>query len=373
MIYLDHAATSPLSRTMQSLLSSILGKFANPSSTYQIGIENRKIIDDARKTVAEFVNAESENIIFTSGGSASNTLAIKGYLDKRQSTVFYSPLLHKSALKCIEDCAFLPEKLKVDKYGFIDVDDFESRINPLRYKPFVIVEWASSEIATIQNIKRLADVVHRHKGIIMVDATGSISTIRPNVKEYNIDILCFAGHKIGSLKGIGVLYKKPNIELTPLIYGAQEKGIVGGTENLLAIASLGKAIEELDYESVSSYDRDYVWSFIRENIPDSFIVGAPIGEDRLKHNLYCGFKNVEGSSLQILLDSQFNICVSTGSACNSGSLAPSPTLTAIGMDEMDAHSCIRLTFGHERLSKEELDYVCENIKGAVEVLRKWTN
>lgn len=371
MIYLDHAATSPLSETMKSFLSSILGRFANPSSTYRIGIENRKLVEDTRSVIRDFINAKSGDIVFTHGGSSGNTLGIKGFLDKHECTVFYSPLLHKSALKCIEDCAFLPEKLKVDNQGFIDIDDFESRINPLKYKPFVICEWANSEIATIQDIKRLSDVVHKHNGILMVDATASVSTIRPDVDKYNIDILTFAGHKIGSLKGIGVLYKKSNIELSPLVYGTQESGYVGGTEAVLNIASLDMAIQEMDnYSSISSYDRDYVWDYISKNIEGAYLVGTDF-EKRLKTNLYIAFPGCEGETLQMILDSQYEICVSTGSACNSHTLEPSATLTAIGMDEMDAHSCIRLTFGHERLNKEELDYVCESIRDSVEILRSF--
>lgn len=373
MYYLDYAATSPLSSTMQLFLCSMLGKFGNASSNYQIGIENRKIIDDTRNVVREFLNAKQGDIVFTHGGSCGNTLGIKGYIDKHECTVFYSPLLHKSALKCIEANALLPEKLKVDSKGFIDIDDFESRMNSLKYKPFVVVEWASSEIATIQDIKRLSDVVHRYGGTIMVDATGSVSTVRPDVDKYNIDILTFAGHKVGSLKGVGVLYKKSNIELEPLIYGTQENGYIGGTESVLDIASLDLAIQELDYDTVSSHDRDYVWNYIQKNIPESYLIGAPIGDNRLKGNLYVLFKNIEGEVLQILLDSQYNICISTGSACNSGSLIPSATLTAIGMSDVEAHSCIRLTFAHDsHLSKDELDYVCESIRECVETLRNFS-
>lgn len=370
MIYLDHGATTPLSQSMVDYLSAILNIYGNPNSVHSIGLEAKKIVEDTRKKVAEFTGSDTDEVIFTSGGSAALSLGIRGYLDGRNCSIYYSPLLHKSALKCIEANAFLPEKLKVDKYGFIDLEDFESRINPLKYKPFVIVEWASSEIGTIQNIKEIIGITHRHGGIVLVDATACTSSL--DLRELvNADMFCFAGHKIGSLKGIGVCIVR-NVELVPLVYGTQEKGLFAGTTNTLGVASLGKAIDELDLSSISSHDRDCVWDYIEKNISDAYVVGAPIGENRLKHNLYVCFPGCEGESLQMLLDNM-GICVSTGSACSSGSLEPSATLTAIGMDEMDAHSCIRLTFGHERLSKEELDYVCESIKSAVEVLREWTN
>ena len=182
-------------------------------------------------------------------------------------------------------------------------------------------------------------------------------------------MLGFSGHKIHTLKGIGVLYKKENIELEPLVYGSQECGYFAGTENVLGIASLGKAVENYDYFSISSNNRDYVYDYIINNILDSYLIGAPF-EHRLPHNLYMCFKGVQGESLMTLLDLN-GIEVSTGSACNSGNPQPSSTLTAIGMDKDDIHSCIRMTFnGNETI--EELDYVCSKLKECVERLRDFS-
>lgn len=153
-----------------------------------------------------------------------------------------------------------------------------------------------------------------------------------------------------------------------MIYGTQEGGYYAGTENVIGIASLGKAIQEYDYSSISSTNRDHVYDYIVKNIPDSYLVGVPIeSENRLPHNLYVCFRGVEGESLMILLDIH-GIQVSTGSACNSNSISPSTTLSAIGMDESDIHSCIRLTFSEEE-AKEELDYVCKTLKQCIESLR----
>lgn len=189
------------------------------------------------------------------------------------------------------------------------------------------------------------------------------------MKKLDVDMIGFSAHKLGGLKGCGVLYKKKDIILEPLVYGSQENGIFGGTENVLGIASLGKAVEEYNYSSISSANRDYVYDYIIKNIPDSYLVGISIeSENRLPHNLYMCFKGIEGESLMIMLDVN-NIQVSTGSACNSNSLTPSTTLSAIGMDEQDIHSCIRMTFGEE--SQEELDYVCETLKQCVKSLRNF--
>ena len=197
----------------------------------------------------------------------------------------------------------------------------------------------------------------------------SIPTIPIDVKKLDVDMIGFSAHKLGGLKGCGVLYKKKDIVLEPLVYGSQEKGIFGGTENVLGIASLGKAVEEYNYSSISSADRDCVWNYIKNNIPEVYLVGSSFGEHRLPKNLNICFPKCEAESLMILLDTN-GICVSVGSACSSGELVPSPTLVAIGMDESDIHSCIRLTFSGKE-TKEELDCVCKTLKQCVESLRSF--
>lgn len=366
-IYLDHAATTKLTPQVKRYIIELLDKFQNPSSLYQSGVEIKQIIEQSRKNVAKFINADAENIIFTSSGSASNTLSIKGYIQKHDCCILYSPITHKSILKCVESCKnVIP--LEVDSNGFIDIDKLDKLLNVIYYKPFVVVDYSNSEIGTIQDVKRIIEITHSYDGIVMLDCTGSISTIPLDVKDIDVDMAVFSAHKLQALKGCGVLYKKPTIKLEPLVYGSQEGGLFAGTENILGIASLGKAVESHCYTSISSVNRDYVYNYILNNIPDSYLVGAPIGENRLPHNLYMCFKGVQGESLMILLDMN-DIQVSTGSACTSGSLQPSTTLTAIGMNKDDMNSCIRLSFGNDNLSKQELDYVCEKIKECVERLR----
>lgn len=367
-IYLDNAATTPLHPQVKQYIIELLDKFQNPSSLYQSGVDVKQIIEQSRKNVAKFINADAENIIFTSSGSASNTLGIKGYTKKNQCIIYYSPLLHKSALNCIESIDALKEQLTVDSCGFINIGNFKKKMHPFKYNPFVVIDYANSEIGTIQDVKRIIDVVHSYDGIVMLDCTGSIPTIPLDVKDLDVDMATFSAHKLGALKGCGVLYKKSNIELEPLIYGSQEGGLFAGTENVLGIASLGKAVGNYNYSSISSENRDYVYDYIINNIPDSYLVGAPIRERRLSHNLYMCFKGVQGESLMMLLDMN-GVQVSTGSACNNYVSIPSTTLTAIDMNKEDIHSCIRLSFGSENLSKEELDYVCEKIKECVERLR----
>ena len=367
-MYLDSAATTKLTPQVKQYIIELLDQYANPSSLYQSGVDARQVIEQARKNVAEFINGKSENIIFTSGGSASNTLAIRGYVQKHNCTVLYSPITHKSIIKCVESIKNA-YPLKVNKYGQIDFNDLKEWLDSRSGKFFVVLDYANSEIGTIQDVKNIIDLVHFYNGVVYLDCTGSISQVQVDVNKLNVDMLGFSGHKIHALKGVGVLYKKENIELEPLVYGSQEQGLFAGTENVLGIASIGKAVENYDYSSISSKNRDYVYDYIINNIPDSYLVGAPF-EHRLPHNLYMCFKCVQGESLMILLDMN-GIQVSTGSACNSGNSQPSSTLTAIGMDKEDINSCIRMTFnGNE--TKEELDYVCSKLKECVERLRDFT-
>lgn len=354
---------------MKKYLCSILDVFGNPSSLYSEGRKAKKLIKCAKESVAKFINADLNDIYFTNGGSASNTLAIKGYFQKNDCTIFYSPIAHKSILKCVESY-HNNISLEVNEEGIIDVHDLEEYLDVCINTPLVVIDHANSEIGTIQNIEQIIKITHLHNGIVYLDCTGSISTIPIDVKKLDVDMLGFSAHKLGGLKGCGVLYKKKNIELEPLVYGTQENGLCAGTENVLGIASLGKTVEEYDYSSISSSNRDYVYNYIVKNIPDSYLVGASIESgNRLPHNIYMAFKGIEGESLMIMLDMN-GLQVSTGSACTSGDLTPSTTLSAIGMDEHDIHSCIRMTFSGKETQKE-LDYVCKTLKQCVENLRNF--
>ena len=367
-IYLDNAATTKLDNIVKDYVIEILeNNWANPSSPYTIGLESKKIINESRRKVSKFINAECDEIIFTSSGSASNTLAILGWSKKHKNPlVLYSPIAHKSMLLACKSITSYP--LNVNNQGFIDINNLEYLLNYYsKYEILVALDYANSEIGTIQNIKTIINIRNKFNVDSYLDCTGSISTVEINVKKMDCSMMGFSGHKIHALKGIGVLYKKNIVQIEPLIYGSQEIGLFSGTENILGIASIGKAVEQVNYKEISSYARDYVWNYIKKNITDTYIIGSENNENRLPHNL-C-FKGVEGESLMILLDMN-GIQVSTGSACNSNSLSPSTTLSAIGMNEQDIHSCLRLTFSGEE-TKEELIYVCETLKHCVESLRSF--
>lgn len=365
-MYLDNASTTPLKSEVKDYIISLLDTYQNPSSMYQSGVNAKQIITTARNNVAKFINTNPENIIFTSGGSANNTLFIKGYTQRNECRVLYSPTSHKSVLKCVESLKYKCS-LKVDYTGKIDLQDLKECLSIDTMKKLVVIEHANSEIGTIQNIKQIIEMCHFYNAIVYVDCTGSISQIPVDIRTLDVDGLGFSAHKLGALKGTGVLYKKSSIELEPLIYGSQEHGLFGGTENVIGIATLGKAIENYDYSSITSNNRDYIYNYIENNISDSYLVGADL-ERRLPHNLYICFKGIEGESLMTLLDMN-GYQVSTGSACTSGDLTPSSTLLAIKMNKEDINSCIRITLsGKEEIT--ELNTFCKTLKRCVETLRQ---
>lgn len=364
-MYLDNASTTPLKSEVKDYIISLLDTYQNPSSMYQSGVNAKQIITTARNNVAKFINTNPENIIFTSGGSANNTLFIKGYTQRNECRVLYSPTSHKSVLKCVESLKYKCS-LKVDYTGKIDLQDLKECLSIDTMKKLVVIEHANSEIGTIQNIKQIIEMCHFYNAIVYVDCTGSISQIPVDIRTLDVDGLGFSAHKLSALKGVGILYKKKHIELEPLIYGSQEQGLFGGTENVIGIAALGKAVENYDYSSITSNNRDYIYNYIKNNIPDSYLVGADL-KHRLPYNLYICF-GIQGESLMTLLDMN-GYQVSTGSACTSGDLTPSSTLLAIKMNKEYINSCIRITLsGEEEIA--ELNKFCETLKRCVETLRQ---
>lgn len=368
--YLDNAATTVLSPEMKKYLISALDIFGNPSSAHSEGAMAKRLVENVRKSVAKFIKADGfENIYFTSSGSASNTLGIQGYTLANKCNVVYSPTVHKSNLKTIYNLAEFYEvdisELKVDSYGGIEIDYLEQTIMSCPKGTLVVVEYANSEIGTIQDIKTISDIVHKYDGKLFVDCTGSISTIPLDVTGLNIDIATFSAHKIGALKGIGVLYKKPDITILPLVFGSQEQGLFGGTENVLGILSLGKAIDLINYAK-TSYNRDFVWNGIKD-IDGVSLIGSPL-DNRLINNLYVCIKDVRGDVITALMDDVYKIQISTGSACNNGSSTPSSTALAIGLNEKDANSCVRISFsGNE--TEDELKEFCKSFSTCIKMLR----
>lgn len=360
MNYLDNAALEKPKEDIIKFISEILkNNWCNPNSIYECGLKSKQILDNTKHIVSNEINCDPEEIIFCSCGSEANALATLGYIRaNNQETFITSTIEHPSIL----ENPYARKIVTVDKNGFFDITIIETIHNSL-----VSLQMANSEIGTIQDMKKIVKILHNNNCIVHTDAVAIFGKYKIDVQDLDIDMMTTTGQKIGSILGGAFLYKKKNIKLNPIIYG--HNTLRGGTPNVAAIASLGVAIKSLDYASISPNNRDYVHNYIMKNIQNSYLIGPSIeSRNRLPHNLYICFKGVEGESLMLLLDMN-DIQVSTGSACNSNSITPSTTLSAIGMDEEDIHSCIRMTFSGLE-TKKELNYVCKTLKRCVEQLRK---
>lgn len=367
MIYLDNAATTkPKKEVIDVILRCLSEDWGNPSSPYSFGIKAREVVNKGRKTVASFIGADPSEIIFTSGASESNSLAICGFLKANSSILFTSAIEHKSILKIFDD--YYPKNifknlLSVNEYGVLNLVDLQEKISKCRF-PLVSVQYANNEIGTIQNIKKISKIVHQCGGVIHTDATQIIPDKKINVKDLDVDMLSFSGQKIGTPKGIGVLYIKKGIKINPIIYGTQENGLRGGTENVPYIAGLAEAMRCLSYPTKEV--RDYFVNRVLSEIEDCYLVGTPCGDERLHNNASICFKGVQSESILLMLD-QKGIYVSSGSACNSSSLEPSHVLKAVGLLKDDLYSIVRFTFGENTI--EEVDTVISELAEIVKMLR----
>jgi cysteine desulfurase len=360
--YLDNAATTkPKQAVIDAINTCLIETWGNPSSLHTIGKAAKKVVDENRKIVADFIGAKPEEIIFTSGACEANSLALCGLLNRGDYTLITTNIEHKSIMNLAGDYLYESDRLYVDKNGFVDLDELDQHLQSSMYiTPLVSIQYANNEIGTIQNMKDISRLVHYYDGILHTDATQIIPDQKIDVS--GIDMMSFSGQKLGAPKGIGVLYVRDGIELEPIIYGSQESSRRGGTENVPYIAGLGAAIQHLQYPTGEV--RDYFVQQVLAQIPDCYLVGAT-GKDRLKNNASICFKGVSSEMMVVMLD-QKGICVSSGSACNAG-IEVSHVLKAIGMDE-DAKSVVRFTFGDN--TKAEVDIVVEELVKICKKLRE---
>ena len=360
MIYLDSASTTkPKPEVISAVMKCLTTDWGNPSSLHTLGQNAKAIVDDARKAVADLIGARPSEIIFTSGACEANSLAICGLLKQGDYTLITTNIEHKSIMNITDDYYINP-LICVDQNGFIDLNQLEYAVKTVYGQPIVSIQYANNEIGTIQDMERISEIVHKHHGILHTDATQIIPD--RNIDVTGIDMMSFSGQKLGAPKGIGVLYVRDGIELSPIIYGSQEKSRRGGTENVPYIAGLGEAVRQLEYPTGEV--RDYFVQQVLAQIPDCYLVG-PTGENRLKNNASICFKGVSSEMMVVMLD-QKGVCVSSGSACNAG-MKVSHVLRAIGMGD-DTKSVVRFTFGDN--TKEEVDIVVEELVKICKKLRK---
>jgi Cysteine sulfinate desulfinase/cysteine desulfurase and related enzymes len=375
-IYLDNNATTKIDdRVLEIMLPYFKDEYGNPSSTYDKSKNIKKEINRARENIAKFLNADTDEIIFTSGASESNTTAILSAIKTNESKkhIITTKIEHSSILetmKYVESLGYEITYLSVDKYGNIYLEELESSIKEDTL--LISIMYANNEIGNINPIEKIGEIAKRNNILFHTDAVQAFGKLFIDVKKDDIDMLSISGHKIYAPKGIGILYKKKNLPFTPLIFGHQENNMRGGTENVPYIIAFGKAVELLNYNKEENIEieklRDYLESELTTKISNTVIYGNQ--NNRLGNTLNIAIDGVNGEELLILLN-QNNIFVSTGSACNSTDISPSHVLVAMNAD-LEKSSPIRISLGKYN-NKEEIDITVKKIINIVSMLRKRDN
>ena len=361
-IYLDNNATTPLHpEVLEVMLPGFRENYGNPSSIHSFGRSARVQLDEAREKVAYLINAHSSEIIFTSGGTEANNLALLGVAFKdKEKKIITSKIEHPSVLnpcRQLEEQGVEVHYLDVDGSGHIDMDDLEAQIT--ESTALISLQHANSETGVLQNIKRASEIAENKGVLFHTDAVQSVAKIPFDLKNYPVDMLSISSHKFYGPKGVGALYLRKGTPalFSPLCGGNQEKKRRGGTENVAGIMGFGKACE-LANENISETSkladlRDYFQNRVCELIPKTELWGDKA--NRLPNTLNLGFDGVAGDTLLIALDME-GVAVSTGSACSSGTGLPSPVLRAMGIPNDKINSSIRFSLGSS-ISKSDLDLV----------------
>ena len=369
-IYFDNAATTKIqSEVLNEMMPYLTNNYGNASSLYSIGRQSKRAIENARKQVAELINCDPHEIYFTGGGSESDNLAIKGfvYANKNKGNHIITSKIEHHAI--LESCEWLQKQgfevsyINVNKDGFIDLQELENSIKPSTI--LISIMFANNEIGTIQPIEKISEIAKKHQITLHTDAVQAAGNTPIDVRKMGIDMLSMSGHKINAPKGIGVLYVKKGIDIEKIIHGGhQEKDKRAGTENVAGIVGMGKACEIANKNLENHIKnlkrlRDYYLSRLRKEIPDKININGTM-ENRLPGNANISFEGLDASELIFKLDEK-GICVSSGSACSSGSREPSHVLRAIGLPDKYLNCAVRTTFG-ENNTFEEIDYLVKTLK-----------
>jgi cysteine desulfurase len=371
-IYFDHAATTPVAKdVLEAMAPYFSQKYGNASSLYSLGREAKEAIEDSRSKAAKVIGAESHEIIFTSGGSESDNMVLRGIL-KAGDHVITSAFEHHAVLHtclALEKEGVKATYLPVTKDGFVRAEDVKKAIT--KKTKLVSIMHANNEIGTIQPIAEIGRICRDAGVLFHTDAVQTFGKVPIDVKRMNIDFLSASGHKFYGPKGVGCLYVRSGIQLRPLITGgSQEHKLRAGTENTAGIVGFGKA-SELALKNMGNEAayltrlRDILIDGVLK-IEDSWLNGSR--QNRLPNNTNFGFDYIEGESIILHLDLK-GVAASTGSACSSESLTPSHVLTAIGLSPVKAHGSLRMTLGKDS-TKEEINFVLGVLPEIVESLRK---
>lgn len=376
LIYLDNAATTKTApEVVEAMLPYFSEYYGNPSSIYSFASQNKDVVTRQREIIAEALGAKSNEIYFTAGGSEADNWALKAAAEAYQNKgkhIITTKIEHHAILhtgEYLERRGFEVTYLNVDENGVVDLEELKNAIRPDTI--LISVMFANNEIGTIEPIKKIGAIAKENGILFHTDAVQAFGQVPIQVDEYNIDMLSASGHKLNGPKGIGFLYIRKGVKIRSFVHGgAQERKRRAGTENVPGIVGLGaavkRAVSTMEERTAKEKEvRDYLIRRVMEEIPYTKLNGHP--QDRLPNNANFSFRFIEGESLLIRLD-MAGICASSGSACTSGSLDPSHVLLAIGLPHEIAHGSLRLTL-NEEITKEDIDYVVEQLKTIVSDLR----
>ena len=361
-IYLNGAATTPLCKSFLESIQKYAQLYYNPSSSDEYSSSLMLDIEECRGKIARLINCEPEEVYFTSGSTESCAIAIDGFLKANpnysiiSSNIEHAAIINNPNVDYVIECNNIGI-ISPANWGDIDV------------KVLYCFMMANNEIGTIQPIKQISEYIHKNKGVLFSDLTAAIGKIPVDVRELGIDIACFSGHKIGALKGVGVLYINKDIKISGISYGHQEKGIRPGTYNYLAIKSLDFAVDEIDLDKQKDILelKNYLKDKLLE-IDSNIKINGDL-ENRLAGNLNICIPDISIDNQQLisLLDMDGYI-VSAASACSSGVKEPSHVLKAIGLSDEDANKSIRITIG-EQNTKKEIDGFLETLKNIIDMYK----
>ena len=376
--YFDYNATTPIDgEVYKEMIPYLTDYYGNPSSSYYIGRQTKDKIERIRYEISQYFNMKPEGVYFTSSGSEADNMILKGIsvANKDKGKHIITTKIEHSAI--LNTCEFLEKQgydityLDVTPEGVIDIKELE---NAIREDTILIsIMYVNNEIGTIEPIKEIAEIAHKHNIIFHTDAVQAIGEIRINVEEMGIDCMSISGHKIYAPKGIGMAYIKPGIKFEPLIHGGmQEFHSRGGTENIANIVALGKAIKILD-ETIDTNEekmkelQEYTLKKINSILSGyDYILNGGF-ENRASNNISISFKDIDGESLLLALDLE-GIYLSSGSACHSDSTEPSHVLKAIGVPEEYANGTLRISFG-KYTTKKDIDFLISKIKEKIDFIK----
>jgi len=380
-VYLDNGATTMTDKSVvKTMLPYFTKDYGNASSLHYVGSDAQKALNNARKKVAEYINANPDEIIFTSGGTESDNIALQGVVQYFKANdeshegkihIITSNIEHPAILntcKALEGWGVEVTYIDVDEDGIINLDQLKSSIKP--YTKLISIMHANNEIGTIQPIKEIGEIAKEHKILFHTDAVQSLTKVKIDVKDMNVDLISFSAHKIHGPKGVGALYIKKKTPIKQITYGgSHEFKKRPGTENISGIVGFAAALDVNKHEDIEKMTklRDRLIDGL-EKIPKSKLNGSR--EYRLCNNVNVGFEFIEGEGILMHL-SEKGICVSTGSACSSASLEPSHVLRAIKLRHEIIHGAIRFTLS-KYTTEKEIDYTIKNVSNIVKKLRKFS-